>query len=420
MNDTPTGHSASASSSVRADPATDHHPAPDRSDDAGTPGVPAVQTDQGQYAVELYTPGYDDGQYGEQQLAYPVAASIVPQPFEIVLRGYHRRQVDRFINDVQAVVQDLETRLVQVSAEADWVREELTRNQQDLEQLRQELEAARQAAVPRTPQAELSERMHQILALANEEATQQRTRAEAEAREVVDAAQERATVLLDQARAEAETVVAEARARAEAEVLASREESQRILGASAEESDRMVAVARERVETADRELRRREARMSDLETNRVGQLVSAHGEVLRRLAGIRESLGEILVREQENGAVDAALTGALVTDERPAPRGELHPGPEAEPAPQDEPDPAAAHPEAEPAPEGEPDAAAAHPEAEPAPEDTQRVVAEPTEVIQPVEPTEVLEPLADDDGSAAGSDRAPSGRTSGRAKASRR
>ena len=88
-------------------------------------------------------------------------ADIVPglaqdDQFEMQMRGYSRRQVDEFVARSRITRGILEERL--------------SRALDDVERLRLELSTARQSASGGKPHEELSERMRQILKLADDEA----------------------------------------------------------------------------------------------------------------------------------------------------------------------------------------------------------------------------------------------------------
>src|SRR5579862_8758156 len=85
-------------------------------------------------------------------------------PFEVQMRGYSRRQVDEFVARSRSHSRDLEERL--------------SRSLDDVERLRLELSSARQAAAGGKPaHEEVSERIAQILKLADDEASAQKKHA---------------------------------------------------------------------------------------------------------------------------------------------------------------------------------------------------------------------------------------------------
>ena len=76
--------------------------------------------------------------------------------FEVQMRGYSRRQVDEFVARSRTQIRELEERL--------------SRSLDDAERLRLELSAARQGLSNKPAHEEVSERVGQILKLAEDEA----------------------------------------------------------------------------------------------------------------------------------------------------------------------------------------------------------------------------------------------------------
>ena len=86
--------------------------------------------------------------------------------FEKEMRGYSRRRVDEFVARNRSQIRDLEERL--------------SRELDNVERLRLELSSARQASEDKPAHEEISERVGQILKLADDEAKSQRTKADDE------------------------------------------------------------------------------------------------------------------------------------------------------------------------------------------------------------------------------------------------
>src|SRR5947207_7499094 len=83
--------------------------------------------------------------------------------FEVQMRGYSRRQVDEFIARCRSQIRDLEQRLA--------------RALDDSEKMRRDLATARQQALGAKPaHEEVSERIAQILKLADDEASPRKPR----------------------------------------------------------------------------------------------------------------------------------------------------------------------------------------------------------------------------------------------------
>ena len=133
------------------------------------------------------------------------------------MRGYSRRQVDEFVARSRSQVRDLEERL--------------SRSLDEIERLRLELSAARQGLSGKPAHEEISERVGQILKLADDEAKAQRNRA-----------QEEIDKLREDAKKEADRIRTEAR-----------EQTERMLTAAQEQAENAIATARAEAEkTAQR------------------------------------------------------------------------------------------------------------------------------------------------------------------------
>ena len=116
--------------------------------------------------------------------------------FEVQMRGYSRRQVDEFVARSRSQTRDLEERLARALDES--------------EQLRQQLSAAHQQPGSRPPHEEISERIAQILKLADDEATAQKARANEEINKLRSDAQREADAALTEAREKAERMLTSA------------------------------------------------------------------------------------------------------------------------------------------------------------------------------------------------------------------
>ena len=136
-------------------------------------------------------------------------AEILPnllqdESFEIVMRGYNRRQVDDYIARAQQKHRELEARLA--------------RAQDDGERLRREMAELREARKP--PGDDLSDRLRQIINLAEDEAQDKVAQAEAKGAEIREDAEHESKRIIDEARAHADKNLAQAQEKAD-HVLAS-------------------------------------------------------------------------------------------------------------------------------------------------------------------------------------------------------
>src|ERR1700753_1934942 len=133
--------------------------------------------------------------------------------FEVQMRGYSRRQVDEFVARCRSQIRDLEQRLARALDEG--------------EELRRDLTTARQEALGAKPaHEEVSERIAQILKLADDEARTQKSKAHE------DIARQR-----NDAQTEADKTRAEAREQAERMLTAAQEQAERALTPAPSEAE---------------------------------------------------------------------------------------------------------------------------------------------------------------------------------------
>ncbi|GAB1824577.1 hypothetical protein [Herbidospora sp. RD11066] len=243
--------------------------------------------------------------------------------FEVVMRGYSRRQVHDYMIRTRNQIRDLEERLARTIDQAEQSRLELAEARRKLTE------------APQSPD-ELGERLSQILKLAHEEArankeasesaaSQTRDMAASEADRVVTTAREQADSiraaaqeeaerrihdatssaerLLAQAGAEAEEKVATANAEAEETVRDARAEADRRVTAATLESERLVAEANAASDQTLTSAKQRAGLLDEHTGRRVVYLTDTHTEVMRRLNEIGAVLGDLLHREQAAGAL---------------------------------------------------------------------------------------------------------------------
>jgi cell division septum initiation protein DivIVA len=252
--------------------------------------------------------------------------------FEVVMRGYNRRQVHDYMIRTRNQIRDLEERLARAIDQA--------------EQGRIELAEARRRMVE-APQSyeDLSPRLAQILKLGEEEAAAKRQEAQAEATALRDSVKDEADRLvtssretsdkiLTSAQAEAERRVSEAtqaaermlaqagadaeeqlnaaRAEADAALREAHAEAERVLGGAHAEAERMSAAAGAQAEQlvsgahAEAEsmlgaARQRTASLDEHAGRRVEYLSNTHTEVVRRLTEISSVLGDLMRTEASAG-----------------------------------------------------------------------------------------------------------------------
>jgi cell division septum initiation protein DivIVA len=243
------------------------------------------------------------------------------EDFELERRGYSRRQVDEFAAKARNQARDLENRLSHAI--------------DDNERLRQELAAARQAAGARPAHEEISERVGQILKLADEEAKSQRNRASeeitkqradakadtdrlrAEAKQETDKfraeAQNQAERMLRAAQEQAENSVASARAEAEKTRNAARAEAERSITEAHKQSETAVASAKAQAKQVLDEATARATAIHDGAERRLNLLMSRHTEAIRRLTEIRDVVTTLVAGEVARGSLEEEVEKAVAS-----------------------------------------------------------------------------------------------------------
>src|ERR1019366_6710202 len=193
--------------------------------------------------------------------------------FEMQMRGYSRRQVDEYIARCRSQIRDLEQRLA--------------RALDDGEELRHDLTTARQQALGAKPaHEEVSERIAQILKLADDEARSQKSKAHE------DIARQR-----NDAQAEADKARAEAREQAERMLTAAQEEAERTTSDAKKKSDSALASAKTQAKKALDEATARATAIHDGAERRLNLLSNRHTETIKRLTEILDGVSGLVAAE---------------------------------------------------------------------------------------------------------------------------
>jgi hypothetical protein len=258
--------------------------------------------------------------------------------FEVVMRGYNKRQVDDYVLQCQHHIRDLAQRLALAEQEADRVRSDAA--------------VAIEKAASKPVHEEVSERLAQILRLANEEAERERVNAadeiaalravavadtqnlrelaqreteelrqeamaEAEAmrekaQRETDALRERVSVetaeLLRQAeldaaderekaQLEAERLLGEAQLAAEQDVVEARAQAQELENTARTQSEQLMQVSQERADSLIGEAERRATAVNTVLGGRLEVLTTTHQDVVARLLDLRDLLVDVLDKE---------------------------------------------------------------------------------------------------------------------------
>jgi cell division septum initiation protein DivIVA len=230
--------------------------------------------------------------------------------FEVQMRGYSRRQVDEFVARSRSQIRELEGRL--------------SRSLDETERLRLELSAARQGLSNKPAHEEISERVGQILKLADDEAKAQRNRAQDDiAKQRDDAkkesekfradAREQTERMLTAAQEQAENAIATARAEAEKMRNAARIETERAISEAAKEADNALASAKAQAKQLLDEATTRASAIHDGAERRLNLLTSRHTETMRRLTEIRDVVTNLVSSETARGSLEEEVAKSVAT-----------------------------------------------------------------------------------------------------------
>jgi cell division septum initiation protein DivIVA len=215
--------------------------------------------------------------------------------FEVQLRGYSRKQVDDFVARCRSQVRELEERL--------------GRSLDETEHLRQETQALRQQSLVNRPaHEEVSERISQILKLADDEAHAQKNRADDDIKKQLSDAQQEADRSRKEAREQAEHMLTAAQEQAERAISSARSEADKTRTTARAEADHMTADAHKKADhalsaakaqakqTLD-EATARAAAIHDGAERRLNLLSTRHAETIRRLTDILDGVSGLVAAE---------------------------------------------------------------------------------------------------------------------------
>jgi len=215
--------------------------------------------------------------------------------FEMQMRGYSRRQVDEYIARCRSQIRDLEQRMA--------------RALDDGEELRHDLATARQQALGARPaHEEVSERIAQILKLADDEARSQKSKAhediarqrndaQAEADKARAEAREQAERMLTAAQEQAERAITSARSEAEKTLTGARAEAERTTSDAKKKSDSALASAKTQAKKALDEATARATAIHDGAERRLNLLSNRHTETIKRLTEILDGVSGLVAAE---------------------------------------------------------------------------------------------------------------------------
>ncbi len=254
--------------------------------------------------------------------------NLLHEEFEMQMRGYSRRQVDDFVARRNNEIRELEQRLA--------------RTLDDSEHLRRELSTVRQQALSGRPaHEEVSERISQILKLADDEAHAQKSKADEDiAKQRADAQQESDRVRAE-AREQAERMLTAAQEQAERTISAARNEADKTRTAAKTEADRLTSDTRKKADAALAQAKAQSKKVLDEATarataihdgaeRRLNLLSTRHAETVRRLTDILGGVQGLVaaeaarmsLEEEVNQSVSRAVSLAEAADAANAEAGE--------------------------------------------------------------------------------------------------
>lgn len=213
--------------------------------------------------------------------------------------GYDKSEVDAFVIRTLNEIRDL--------------RERLARMDDEREQLKRDLAVAKEKSAVKPEHEQISERMAEILRIAEEEAKERRSKVEAEVKEIRDGAQKDCDKRRKDAEEHAERVVSTARTEANEMVSSAKQEADQLREQAKQEGDRRLSDAEARAK-----------KIHDTADRRLAMLTATHNEAVRRLSDMHSTLDELLAAERKAGALETGLSKEEIADERakaPAPSG---------------------------------------------------------------------------------------------------
>jgi len=254
--------------------------------------------------------------------------NLLHEEFEMQMRGYSRRQVDDFVARRNNEIRELEQRLARTLDES--------------EHLRREISTVRQQALAGRPaHEEISERISQILKLADDEAhaqknkadediAKQRAEAQQESERVRADASEQAQRMLTAAQEQAEQTISASRAEADKTRTAARTEADRLTSETRKVSDAALAQAKAQAKKALDEATARATAIHDGAERRLNLLSTRHAETVRRLTDILDGVQGLVsaetarmsLEEEVNQSVSRAVGLAEAADAAAAANGE--------------------------------------------------------------------------------------------------
>jgi cell division septum initiation protein DivIVA len=246
--------------------------------------------------------------------------NLLHEEFEMQMRGYSRRQVDDFVARRNNEIRELEQRLA--------------RSLDESEHLRRELSTVRQQALSGRPaHEEVSERISQILKLADDEAKAQKNKADDDIARQRGEAQQESERVRAEAREQAERMLTAAQEQAERTISAARNEADKTRTAARTEADRLTSDTRKKADQALAQAKAQAKKVLDEATarataihdgaeRRLNLLSTRHADTVRRLTDILDGVQGLVaaeaarmsLEEEVNQSVSRAVSRAEAAD----------------------------------------------------------------------------------------------------------
>ena len=262
--------------------------------------------------------------------------NLLHEEFEMQMRGYSRRQVDDFVARRNNEIRELEQRLA--------------RTLDDSEHLRRELSTVRQQALSGRPaHEEVSERISQILKLADDEAKAQKNKADDDIAKQRSYAQQESDRVRAEAREQAERMLTAAQEQAERTISAARNEADKTRTAARTEADRLTSDTRKKADAAIANAKGQAKKVLDEATarataihygaeRRLNLLSTRHAETVRRLTDILDGVQGLVaaeaarmsLEEEVNQSVSRAVSMAEAADAAAAAAAKEDEGPDSD------------------------------------------------------------------------------------------
>jgi cell division septum initiation protein DivIVA len=256
--------------------------------------------------------------------------NLLHEEFEMQMRGYSRRQVDDFVARRNNEIRELEQRLARALDESEHLRRELTAVRQ-------------QALAGRPAHEEISERIAQILKLADDEARAQKHKADDEIGKLKTEAQQESDRVRADAREQAERMLTAAQEQAERTISAARNEADKTRTAARTEADRLTGDTRKKADAALSNAKAQAKKVLDEATarataihdgaeRRLNLLSTRHAETVRRLTDILDGVQGLVAAEAARMSleeeVNQSVTKAISLAEAAEPKEADDKGPD--------------------------------------------------------------------------------------------